>query len=388
MEIIVQKSDFKNAVALARKALSAVVIQEERGHLLFTVKGSKMFIQGTNNDLKARSIIDITNVSGEDFTFTADPKILEKLTIKVEVNDINISFDKSTFIVTVYTTENKKSFGTLQSFPPDKMLTFDEQDKAERSEYVVNKEALLFALGYVKNFLADKKEDQKQFDFVVIHSGLVYASNGSNKIGIIIFKTFSAIPGMKIRKLVLPLYLNFVKGIEGTEVKLIDTDKDVGVESIDGNHYFSFLKSNIETMSAPKEHLKSEGPYTLIDKDRLLKVSERAIITSNSSSSIGLELTLSGVGEGAELEVKIISGKKAIETISCSRMDDTNTQSVSHVVDFRLLKSIISSFTTKENIRLHINDTNKFFKVYCKGEVEGEKYMLAGVGAYAKIVSQ
>jgi hypothetical protein len=388
MEFIVQKNEFKNAVSLARKALSTVVIQEERGHLLFMVRGSKLTVQGTNSDLKARSTIDINNISGEDFTFTADPKIIEKLTIKVEVDDINISFDKSTYVVTVYTTENRKSFGTLQSFPPDKMLTFEEHLKTERNEYVVNKEALLFALGYAKNFLADKKEDQKQFDFVIIHSGLVYAANGTNKLGLIVFKTFSAVPGMKIRKLVLPLYLNFVKGLEGAEIKLIETDKDIGVESIDGNHYFSFLKSTLETLSIPKEHLKSEGAYTLIDKDRLLKVSERAIISSNSASLVGLELTLSGTGEGAELEVKILSSKKAIETLKCSRMDDTNDKPISHIVDFRMLKAVLNSFSTKDDIRLHINDNNKFFKVYCKGDVNGEKYILAGVGAYAKIVSQ
>jgi DNA polymerase III sliding clamp (beta) subunit (PCNA family) len=388
MDIIVPKDDFKNAISLARKALSAVVIQEERGHLLFIVRGPKMIVQGTNNDLKARCTIDIANSSGEDFAFTADPKVLEKLASKVEVKDININFDKDTLIVKVYTTDTKKSFGTLQSFPPEKMLTFEEHLKTERAEYPVKKEALLFALKYAMNFLADKKEDQKQFDFVVINSGIVYAANGFNKLGIIVFKTFANIPGMKIRKLVLPLYMTFAKGLDGVDVKLTETDKDIGLESIDGKHYFSFLKSTLEAPNIPKEHLKSEGPFTLIDKSRLLKVAERAIITNSSAATVGLELTLSGSGDSSNLELKLVSNRVAVETVSCARMNDDGGETISHILDFRMLKAVLNSFNAKEDIRLHINDKGRFFKVYSKGDVEGEVYVLAGVGAYAKIVSQ
>lgn len=388
MDIIVSKPEFKNAISLARRALSSVVIQEERGHLLFDVRGSKMIVQGTNSDIKARCIIDITNDGGEDFSFTADPKILEKLVTKVDVKDIHVNFDNSSLVVKVYTTDSKNSFGTLQSFPPDKMLTFKEHLKDQRDEYIVNKDALIFALKYTKNFLADKKEDHKQFDFVVIHSGIAYAANGFNKLGLIVFKTFMGIPGMRIRKLVLPLYINFVSGLEGNEVKLFETDKDVGVESMDGTHYFSFLKSTLEAPNIPKEYLKSEGPFTLVDKSKLLKVAERSIVTNNSASMVGIELVLSGAGDDANLQVKLVSKREAIETINCSRQNDDNSDPVSHVVDFRMLKAVLSSFDTKEDVRLHINDASRFFKVYSKGKVNDESYILAGVGAYAKIVSQ
>jgi hypothetical protein len=243
-------------------------------------------------------------------------------------------------------------------------------------------------LEYAKNFLADKKEDQKQFDFVVINGGVVYAANGYNRLGLIVFRTFAQVPGMKIRKLVLPVYLNFVKGVDGNEIKLIDTDKDVGLESMDGKSYFSFLKSTLEAPSIPKEYLKSEGAYTLIDKDRLIKVSERTVITNSSASAVGVELVLSGSGDKATLEVKLVSKRVAVETLTCSRIDDPSSDPVSHVIDFRMLKAILGSFSTDDKVRFHINDNSRFFKVYCKGKVGNETYVLAGVGAYAKIVSQ
>jgi hypothetical protein len=386
MDIIVPKTEFKNAISLARKALSTVVIQEERGHLLFIVRGTKMIVQGTNNDLKSRCTIDINNSTDEDFSFTADPKVLEKLVSKSEINDLHINFDSVSLTVRVYTTDTNKSFGTLQSFPPDKMLTFGEQLKTDRKEYYVNKEVLLFSLKYALFFLADKKEDKKSFDFVVISKGIVYATNGANKIGLIVFQTFGSIQEMKIRKLVLPLYMNFINGLEGKEVKLIETDKDIGVESVDGAYYFSFLKSTLESTKIPVDYLKSEGAYVSIDKNRLIKICERAIITNNSQTMVGLDLTLSGSGESSSLEVKLVSTKEAIETINCERVNDSD-EDICHTVDFRLFKAVLGSFTTKEDIRLHICDKNKFFKVYCKGVVDDEKFILAGVGTYAKIVN-
>lgn len=386
MDIIVPKTEFKNAISLTRRALSAVVIQEERGHLLFIVQGSIMIVQGTNNDLKSRCTIEITNSTGEDFSFTADPKVLEKLVSKSEIKDLHINFDSNSLKIKVYTTDTNKSFGTLQSFPPDKMLTFKEQPKTDRTEYCVNKEVLLFSLKYALFFLADKKEDKKSFDFVVISRGIVYATNGANKIGLIVFQAFGSIQEMKIRKLILPLYMSFISGLEGKEVKLIETDKDIGVESIDGTCYFSFLKSTLDSTKIPVDYLKSEGAYITIDKNRLIKICERAIITNNSQTMVGLDLTLSGSGENGSLEVKLVSTKEAIETINCERVNDSD-EDIYHTVDFRLLKAVLGSFSSKEDVRLHICDKNKFFKVYCKGTVDDEKFILAGVGTYAKIVN-
>jgi hypothetical protein len=385
MEIIVPKSEFKTAIGLARKALSKVVIQEERGHLLFIVSGPDLIVQGTNNDLKARCTIPITNVDKIDYSFTADPKILEKLISKVEVKDIRVDFNKTDYIVKVYTTEGTKSFSTLQSFPPDKMLTFENNLKMGRTEYVVSKSALVFSLEYAENFMAPKKEDQKQYDFVIISKGIVFSANGLNKLGFIAFKTFESIPEIKIRKLVLPTLVSFAGGIEGNEVKLIETDKDVGIESPDGKFYFSFLKSTLESPKIPKEYLKSEGAYTRIDKSRLLKLSDRVLIASNSMAGAGLELVLSGVGESACLEIKLLSTRTAVEAMTCIRVNDTD-QTINHVVDHRMLKAVVGSFETDKEIRLHINDQNKFFKIYSSGEVDNQKYVLAGVGTYAKII--
>jgi hypothetical protein len=387
MEIKVQKAELKNAVSACKKALSKVVIQEERAHLLFTVKDSSMLVQATNNDLKAMCTLPVENVSQEDFAFTADPKILEKLLTKIDVDTIRIEFNKEEYILKVYTTESEKSFSSLQSFPPDKMLTFDTTPDPSKIVYPVNKEVLEFALSYAGSFLAALKEDQKQFDFVVLDKGIAYAANGSNKMGFIVFKAFEKMSNFKIRKAILPIFKFFANSLPGDEVNIIETSRNIGVESVDGSMHYSCLKSNTDPINIPKEHIKSEGPYVKIEKNRLLKILDRLMVNSTASSG-GVEIIVSGQGESACLEINLISSTKTTESFPCHRMNDDDSDPISHVVDYRIFKSILSSFSTDKEVRLHINDSNRFYKIYNSGEISGNKYILAGIGSYAKIIKQ
>lgn len=387
MEIKVAKTPLKSAITAAKKALSKVVIQEERGHLLCVVKDSEMSIFSTNNDLKAYCRISATNIGNEDFSFTIDPKLAEKLLTKIDLEEVKITLNPSDLVLTVFTTENEKSFSSLQSFPADKMLKFDPSE-SDRKSYTVNKEVLTFALNYIGSFLAAIKDDQKQFDFVVLHKGIGYAANGTNKMGFIVFKALAAIENFKIRKVVLPLMLSFLEVIKTEEVCLTETDKDIGIESSDGMMYFSCLKSNIDTPNIPKEHIKSEGAYTTINKNGLIKVVDRLMVSNTSISNYGIELQLTGSGENSILNINLLSTLKITESFPCVRVNDENGQDTTHVVDYKIFKSILTAFDTDKEVRLHINDEAKFYKVYSSGEIAGEKYVLVGIGSYAKIVKQ
>ena len=388
MELKVQKAALKSAVSSSKKGLSRVVIQEERGHLLFQVQGNTLCISGTNNDLKARSSLAVENVSGEDFEFTADPKILEKVLIKTDLDVLRIQYDPETVTIKVYTSESGKSFASLQAFPADKMLTFKIPAEEDRKETVVDTAVMVFTLGYASSFLADIKDDQKQFDFIVIDKGIVFSANGANKMGFIVFKDFEAVREFKIRKAVVSILKSFCEGLKEESIVLVESENDIGVRNVDGSMYLSWLKSNTQTIPFPKEHIKSEGPYTRIDKDALVKVTERLIAGAPANSRSGIEITLSGEGEDAALDVALLSSLNSNENMPCARVNDPSTERISHVLDYKIFKSVLTSFKSSEEVRLHINDEGNFYKVYNKGDVNGHKYVLAAIGSYAKKIKK
>ena len=386
ISIGVNKEDFKRAVTLSRKALSKIIIQEERGHLLFSVDGSTMSVMGTNNNLKARCIIDVENNEDQKFSFTSDPKILEKLISKIDVSTIRIDFDSEKNTIKIFTSDNKRSYTTLQSFLPDNMLTFEDPSLQERKQYVLNLKLFLFALKYSLNYLAPMKEEQKNFDFVTITKGLVFAANGSNKMGFLAAGAFKPIPEIKIRKEVIPMMVNFIMKLEGETVNVVETGKDIGVESSDGKFYFSSLKSNVEAPKINKDYVVSSEPYITIDKTRLMKVSDRVVINSPSAAMIGLDTVLSGSGEDGQLELKLVSNSvESVEVINCNRVGDTD-EKIDHIIDYKLLRTLLGSFNAEEDIRLHICDKTKFWKVYSSGAIDDNKYIVSGIGTYAKVV--
>jgi hypothetical protein len=387
MEILVNKEDFKKAIILSRKALSKVIIQEERGHLLFNVCGNKIHIQGTNNDLKARCIIDVDNISGKDFSFTSDPKILEKLVSKMDVDKIRMVFDPEVYTIKVYTSDNKRSYTTLQSFSSENMLTFKDPSSEERKTYSVNLNLLLFTVKYALNYLAAIKEDQKHFDFLTISKGIAFAANGSNKMGFVVANNYRPIPDIKIRKQVLPVLVNFLMKVKEKEINIVETGKDIGVESIDGNLYFSSLKTTIESPKINKDYLRSEEPYVEIDKNRLMKIADRVVVNSFSAAMIGLETTLSGSGNNSTLELKLVSKNEAVEIVNCSRKGDTD-KDITNIIDYKLLRNILGSFKSEDKIRMHICDKTKFWKAYSTGEIDDQKFIVSCIGTYAKVVRE
>lgn len=382
----VSKAEFRKAIKTTKLALPKVILLEERGHLLFEVRGSVLCVRGTNSDLKAKAVVEIENEGG-DFSFTSDPKILDKLLSKIDIETVTVQFSQDDYSVRIHTDESKKSQSAIQSLYPDKMLTFPDNEM-ERKEYKVNRHTLSFALKYLNSFLAPLKEDQKQYDYVVIDQGFSFAANGSNKMGFVIFKCFAHLEEYKIRKLVLPMFRSFLNEVGEDEIVLFETDRDFGIETVDGNKHFSYLKSNNPSPVIPKENAVSKGAYILVDKKELQKSLERLRISHVSPLGAGIKFTVKGEGEEGVLESTLLSNEKSVETVPCTRIDNGDAEEIERIILFDLFKAVLWSFNSENQIKLHINDldNSKFFKVYDSGEVDGEKYVLVGIGTYARIL--
>ena len=188
MRLKVQKEKLKDAISIAKRALSKVVLQEERAHLLFTTSSTTLTISSTNNDLRATSTIALLEHEGEDTSFTADPKALEKLLVKIDHEDIALELGLSDLVLKIYTSEDAESFTSLQSFPPDKMLRFGNSDPI--ACYPIDREFLAYTLKWSINYLAAMTEESKKYDFLVLNENMAYSANGMNKMGYLACKMF------------------------------------------------------------------------------------------------------------------------------------------------------------------------------------------------------
>ena len=388
MKLVVSKEQLKDALAITAKALPKAVLSLERGHLLFVVKDGTLKISGTNNDLKAQYIASLVSSDG-DITFTADPKILDKLISKIDQDNITFELDPSNLTLKVYTSEDGSSFNTLQTFPTDKMLTVGSIDKNLSVSYTLNRELLLRVLSYSWKYLETSKEENKKYDFIVINNGVSFSANGLNKMGFLVTADFKGIDNLKIRKQAIPLFIFVLNKLQNKTIILGELDNDIVLKTESTNVYFSCLKSTVEASKINLDYLKKDGPYTEINRTELVKKLNRLTATRDTATTSGIELTLSGAGDNAYLDMALLANLKAKERIQCKRVNDSSTSDVTHILDYKLFLMEVSSFI-QENIHLYINENNSFFRIHevIKDDELGLKYITVGVGSYSRIIKK
>lgn len=281
MQIKVQTSLMKKSVDICKEALSKIIIQEERGHLLFKTVKKILTVSGTNNDNKALCIIPLEEELDEDIAFTADPKILEKLLPKVDLKEIIIEYNKENLVTKIYTSPGKESFVSLQSFPVESMLTFGDTLKLEKKIYSINREALLEVLSFLNTYLADIKEDKKEYDFIIFNKGVGFAGNGLNKMGFYAHESLKQFTNFRIRKSTVPTFISILSAIKDEDINLLETDRDIGVITKNNDVFYGCLKSAGEAPKINLDYLNPYGSYIEINKKELLKKMDRLIITSN-----------------------------------------------------------------------------------------------------------
>lgn len=381
MQVKVNRAKLIKAVGVTRRALSKIIIQQERGHLLFSAADGKLKIVGTNNDLKAMCIIDAECDATARASFTCDPKILTGVLSKMDLDEVVIDYDEGEQVVKVFTNEGSSSFAKLQSFPASMMLTFEPN--AGRTTVPVQRELFSSALKYATRYLSAPKDDSRNFDIVSVSKGILYAANGNNMMGFMVSSAFKTLEDLRIRKVILPILSSVLDALDDQTVGVIQTASDVGVEA--GGVYFSALKPAMEPPSVPTAHIKSEGPHTVVDKALLSKHLDRLVAShTGNDGMIGIHMTLGGAGDSSYIDLSLDSSK-SIERVPCARAEDPSAESVSHLVDYRTMKAVLDSLGYGDKIRLHINEQGgKMYKAYDKGKVGDETFMQVGIGGYCK----
>lgn len=384
MDFSVSKSDLKTAVGLVKKALPKVILSEERGHLLFKFENNKLKISGTNNDLMSFYLMDATH--SETFSFTCDPKSFEKYLSKSESGDVKGDLDSEKLTLKFYTTADKKSFLTFQSFPTQKMLTFDKSYALPKeNQKVLDRNLFLKALKFTSAYLLPPKEEGRNNDYLILHEKVAYGGNGINRRGYFVSNEFANIKNLKIRKLVVPALLSCLDKIEEDKVTIFENSKIVGLE-VENKFFFGFLKSDIVPPKMPLDFLKKDGPFTRVNKNVLVKRLDRLVVANTSLGRVGIKIKLSGFKTDSKISLSLLDELESTEEISCERINDESGEDLDHIVEYSMLKEMISVFSSGEDIDFYINKPDRAFKIYEVGKVDEEKYIAVGAGSYARVV--
>lgn len=383
MILRVPTKDFKRALEIGGEALSKVIIQEERGHLLLKAKKDTLIITGTNNDHKALSVIQLSEEVEGSVAFTVDPKVLKQIISKVNLTELSLEHNKEEMITKVYTSSGSSSYATLKSFPVDSMLTFGDTLKLDKKEYRFKREDLLYILKFLGNYLAPLTLEKKDYDFIIFNNGIGFAANGLNKMGFFAHESLKPFSNFKIRKSIVPALTSVLSIIQDEYLNLLESERDIGVISEDKKVFYACLKAVNESPKINLDYLKPGEDYTEIDPADFSRKIERLLVSSPMKKGSGFIATLSGVGNDAVLDLSLVSNLKANERLSLGRFGDGGDE-VSRTLDYEHVQTILKSFSKIKSLKMYF-DHPKFLRLYHTGELNGTKFIMVGVGAFAKV---
>lgn len=381
-KLIIPKESLKKAVSFTKKSLPPLQLCKDESieHLLFNIENQTLTIKSTNFNFKALCSIEISNESDTNFSFTLNSKILEKLLTKIDVPDIELLYNSTENSIKIYTTENKKSYVTLKSFPIDSIQTFEKpEENLIINKHIINRNTLLSFLEVIQNFLPDENILASFFNEIVIKKDYMLASNGKSKICFILSDVFKNITKYSIEKTALPLYLDILKTSKDDEVVLIETEEEYGIESKSKDMFFSYTKPNSEEIKIPEKYLKATSTCIIVNKDKLSKALDRL----STLSIMNVPTFRITVKENDLLEIQIIGGhnscisKDSIEYVECSKSDD-KINNIENVIDYKTIRSIINS-VDMDNVKLFFFPDEKFFTMHSANT----SFTIIGVGAYS-----
>lgn len=334
-----------------RKALGIVALATEDksdaigSHALFKINGESMELYSTDKDRMAFSSIFVKEYDSEETSFTADPKRISALLSSSEAGIIRFEFNKEEMTLNVYASENKSAYLSFPSFDPDKFISFE--DKISKAQKLKSVDSTVFthAFRFIQGFLPSDDKNEK-WNRVHINGGVIYGSNGSNRVGAFESAEFSGLDGHIFRKNILSPIVSMIEKTEIDEIELKSSSEALFLVSPDQKQGIGFIKA---TSKSPKFPISLDEPDTdgfNIDREMLLKKLNRLAITATG------DLGIKGEVLGAEFKMSTLAERPSIETMACAKIKDS--KDIDFIMEYKLVKSLLTLYSAS-NINIYID---------------------------------
>jgi hypothetical protein len=338
-EFTAKSEELKKAFSVVSMAAEEGATETIGGHALFNIKGGDLYLYTTDKDKMAMASVKLTaQTTGNDqeTPFTSDPKKILALLNSSEEGIIRFVYDQESKTLNVYASEDKDSYLSFASFNPKDFLTFDNELSAAKEIKKVNAGVFLSGIKFSQGFLPT--DENKKFNNAFIINGIMYSSNGSNRIGAFESPEFTGIISMILRKIMLVPIATLIDKTDATDISIRETEKVLVILSDDGNYAFGFRKSLIEPPKFPISTEKPIFPAINMDRNTVIKKLNRLSITS--TGEIGIKFTV----DKETMTLNTVTDRKSVENMTCKRV--SGSDNVDFSFECKLLKTCLGLFQT------------------------------------------
>jgi hypothetical protein len=333
IEFVAKSEELKKAFSVISMATEEGATETIGGHALFSIKNNQLSLCATDKDKMSMVTLGVT---ADDCQFTSDPKKILALINTTESENIRFTYDTESRTLNVYASEDKDSYLSFASFNPDEFLTFDNEFTSSKEIKTVNAGVFLSGIKFSQGFLPS--DENKKFSNMFISKGVIYSSNGSNRVGAFESPEFSGISSIIFRKAMLAPIANLIDKTNITDIIIRETEKVIVLFSDDGKYAFGFRKSLVEPPKFPISTELPTFPAIGIDRNILMKKLNRLSITSPG------EMAVKFTAENESLSLVTIADRKSFENMPYKSISSKDKLEFSF--ECKLLKTCLGLFQT------------------------------------------
>jgi hypothetical protein len=201
-------------------------------------------------------------------------------------------------------------------------------------------------------------DKSKKYSNLYINDGIIYGSNGANKVGAFTSSELEKITDINIRRIMIIPVGIFLDKVSTSEIILKSSSKSIILSSPDGMYQFGFRKSILEL---PKLPITIEVPTCNgFNIDRALLVKKITRLALTTKEEIGLKMN----AKDDVLEIHTTSDRESYEKIGFTRLSGNDP--FEFLLECKRFKSILNMFQST-HVNLYIDKTR--CTVYNNGDI-------------------
>lgn len=394
--VTVDRAKFREALDFVKNIIPLRPLSDadKNVEIVFSSKAKTITATASDGIQGAKAVVtDCAFEEGvEDFTCGVDPKKLVKIVTKDDSENLRL---KSTDIhLIIYSAEaestsvanedfaslikaNMRKFQVMMSWGP----------KEPTTNVTLNTKFFLETLTFLDDFLPDGKDLGAKHAVVVLSNKVAHATNGVNLRGICASPQLAFTTNVSLRKRYLTNSIRALKNINCDKLIFLSNLQLISIASDDGLRTLVIPGIRKKPPVVPKDYLRPTTNYLALDLKATTKGIDRISSANyNTATTLtGVDLILSGVGEGSELKV-VLDDDKATQTFPCSRVGG-GEEDLEKTLDVKTFYKMLKMFQKSKEAKMEMGgEDSTFLRFIDKRTVDGVDGAFIAVCAYSRKV--
>jgi len=201
---------------------------------------------------------------------------------------------------------------------------------------VVDSTVLKAGVEFMEGFITQDAKKAK-FNNLYVKEGVMYAANGSSRVGLFKAEDLGKIYSLSLRRPMLAALMTFLDSASAETVSIRETERMIIFTSPEGKAGFGFRKPAVEMPQMPITVNKPTSSGIVVDRTALMKKLKRLSVSLKKEAG-----WMDAEVSGDVLTLKTVAERPSVEHMACKSLGDV----APFMLDYATMQAVLPLFQT------------------------------------------